>query len=84
MMDISLTDRRWNGEPGSWFPVRRENGERSAVLICPKCGRAAGLSHRIAGDGAVSPSVVCPYEPCDFHEFIRLTGWADVKERPNE
>jgi hypothetical protein len=32
-------------------------------------------NHRIASDGAVSPSVVCPNPQCDFHEFVRLEGW---------
>ena len=75
MREIPKTDKKWNGQPGSWFPVKRENGERSAMLLCPKCGKAAGLSHAIADDGTVSPSVVCPYDGCDFHEFIRIMDW---------
>jgi hypothetical protein len=31
--------------------------------------------HVISDDGSVSPSVVCPHEGCDFHEFIKLEDW---------
>lgn len=75
MINIPKTDLKWDGPKGSWFPVKRENGERSAMFICPNCGQAAGLSHEIKSDGIVHPSVVCPYEGCNFHDFIKLEGW---------
>lgn len=31
--------------------------------------------HRIAPDGTLSPSYVCPVKGCDFHEFVRFVGW---------
>jgi hypothetical protein len=31
--------------------------------------------HKIAADGTVSPSFVCPHPGCGFHEFIVLSGW---------
>jgi len=53
----------------------RRDGERTANLSCPNCGRVASLSdHAIHTDGTVNPSVVCPYG-CGFHEYIRLDKW---------
>jgi hypothetical protein len=47
-----------------------------AVVYCPKCDRPLSLlKHRIAEDGTVSPSVVCSWEGCNFHEHIKLVGW---------
>jgi len=77
MLDIPKTDLKWDGPKGSWFLVNRENG-KGAMFNCPKCGQYAGIdapNHTIADDGAVHPSVVCPYDNCDFHDYIRLIGW---------
>jgi hypothetical protein len=70
------------GPPGGcWQEVVREDGSRSALLCCPRCGKLQSLSaHVIAPDGAVSPSVECAYR-CGFHEGggssppVRLLGW---------
>lgn len=60
--------------PGTWKGLKTIKG-RSASFTCPN-GHIGTLSdHDIAEDGSVSPSVVCPYENCGFHEFIRLEGW---------
>jgi hypothetical protein len=72
-------------KPGTWkglmVPID-EIGKRyrkSASMTCPECGQISSLSgHDIADDGIVSPSVVCPYELCHFHEFIKLEGWDPV------
>lgn len=55
-------------------------------MRCPLCLRCATLrttdaagnheGHAVSEDGSVSPSVVCPYAPCAWHEFVRLSGWA--------
>lgn len=50
----------------------------SAIIYCPKCDQRLGLTHQIADDGTVSPSLVCTHEPCDFHEFVQLVGWPDA------
>lgn len=34
------------------------------------------MDHDIAPDGRVSPSVVCPFEGCDFHDHVVLEGWS--------
>lgn len=58
--------------PSSWW---KSNDEIWAV--CPN-GHAAWLSeHEIAhSDGAVTPSVVCPEDGCDFHDMVRLVDWS--------
>lgn len=37
--------------------------------------RLVSTVHRVADDGTVSPSYVCPVVGCGFHEFVRLVGW---------
>lgn len=52
------------------------DGKTIAVNYCPKCLKRGDLDeHQIAEDGTVTPSVVCPHEPCDFHDHVRLEGW---------
>lgn len=54
--------------------------KRSATLRCPKCGRWTSLSnHTISDNGEVNPSLVCPYENCNFHEYVTLEGWKSNK-----
>ncbi len=60
--------------PQTWWPIR-QGGRKSAMIVCPKCGCEAPLDHEIAADGTITPSLVCPYEPCDFHDWGRLEGW---------
>ncbi len=76
-------------EQGTWYPEGKRGEEHqlfSICIACPKCGKSAALwiernykkvgqNHSIAEDGTVSPSVVCPYAPCDFHEFVRLQDY---------
>lgn len=48
-----------------------------AELCCPDCGKVGSLgsNHVVASNGTVSPSDVCPFSPCTFHEMIFLDGW---------
>lgn len=48
-----------------------------AELCCPGCGKVCllGSNHVVGPDSNVTPSVVCPYPPCTFHEFITLDDW---------
>lgn len=62
-------------KPGQWTPTRASTG-KSAVIACPKCGIHGGLDHSIAADGTVMPSLVCPTNGCDFHEWGKLEGWS--------
>lgn len=61
---------------GTWIRWVYLPGRVTAALRCPTCGRVFCLAeHRIASDGRVSPSVVCPHRPCTFHVIMRLEGW---------
>lgn len=61
-------------EGGGWIE-HPEPGVVKPDLYCPGCGRSGHLGgHEIRPDGAVSPSVVCPFE-CGFHAFVILDGW---------
>jgi len=64
---------------GTWirwhWPWPFPAGRPTAAMPCPKCNRAFCLAeHTIAGDGRVSPSVVCPHG-CGYHVMMKLDGW---------
>ena len=60
--------------PLRWRTVHLDGRPQQAV--CCANGHAAFLDdHEIAADGTVSPSLVCPEDGCDFHEFVKLEGW---------
>lgn len=72
---------------GTWWLEPWGDGEGQTVQVKPPCGhigtlwsRRPGSSdsthHGISADGQVSPSVVCPRDGCDFHQFIILQDWA--------
>jgi hypothetical protein len=48
-----------------------------AETCCPGCKRGAllGSNHVVVAGGIVSPSVVCPFPPCTFHDFVVLDDW---------
>lgn len=60
-------------EPGTWVPL----GENNAMVTCrDNREHVATLSgHEIDEDGVVTPSLVCPYDGCKFHEWVKLEGW---------
>lgn len=75
--DRMITLRQGN-KKGQWQGLSRspEDGGRTTTLRCPECGQPAGLfDHEIKEDGTVHPSVVCPYDGCSFHDYVRLEGW---------
>lgn len=52
-----------------------EDGTQRVVrLTCPNGHYALLDDHEIAGDGSVTPSVLCPWH-CGFHDTVRLMGW---------
>lgn len=47
-----------------------------AHVTCPKCGFKANLSsHKVAENGIVTPSLICPRGGCTFHEWVVLENW---------
>ena len=39
-----------------------------------------GSIHRVAEDGTVTPSYVCPVDGCTFHDWVRLVGFDATHE----
>ena len=42
--------------------------------------RMTGSIHRVAEDGTVTPSYVCPVGGCTFHDWVRLVGFDATHE----
>lgn len=70
-----------SGVKGTWklLPANRDK-KQLILLTCPNCKGLCTLHngddyHAIAADGVVTPSVICPHDSCDYHEFIRLLDW---------
>jgi hypothetical protein len=62
--------------PMHWAPCSAQSmANFKASMTCPNGHGLILRNHRIASDGAVFPSVVCPNPQCDFHEFVQLEGW---------
>lgn len=74
---LAPSNRREDMPAGSWRLVMWGD-DRSFIISCPKCGLEACANHSIEPNGDVNPSVVCPHDGCDFHEFVTLEGWADA------
>jgi hypothetical protein len=72
------------GGPLTWRPVVPST-DRPAVLAqqfalatCASGHECAlsGRVHRVAADGVVAPSYVCPVAGCGFHVWVRLLDWS--------
>lgn len=75
LLHHAAADDAWLVIPGQWRSGTRD-GRRTATVSCPDCGRSASLSdHEIRADGTVTPSLVCPFDDCDFHAWVKLEGW---------
>lgn len=60
---------------GEWCFVISYSKKREPAIGCPNCGCHARLDHEIAADGTITPSIVCPFKDCDFHNWGVLEGW---------
>ena len=59
--------------PNEWQRSRR--GEK-ALITCRQCGEETAIvTHTVASDGTVTPSLVCPIPDCTEHIMGRLEGW---------
>ncbi len=66
----------WLIHKQTWRPGKLTSGAVTVTASCPKCGRGCSLSqHAISASGEVTPSVVCPFGDCDFHDYIKLEDW---------
>lgn len=78
--ELTLLGGRKNKHAGRW-KGGISDGKKTANASCPKCGRIASLSqHSISQDGKVTPSLVCPFDDCDFHDYVKLVGWAERRK----
>lgn len=51
----------------------------TVAFPCGGCDRLMALpNHRVAADGSVAPSVVCPHG-CGWHVFLLLKDWKRVE-----
>jgi hypothetical protein len=76
-IDVPKTEARAFEEPlNSWKPYRHPDGSRGAIYTCPNGHTGSLEGWKIADDGAVSPSVDCSPNGCDFHDHIRLLDWS--------
>lgn len=69
-------------DPCTWKPVRRSHLDPrasaepwTAAAVCANDHACVYSEHAVAPDGTVTPSVVCPYDNCGFHEMVKLEGW---------
>ena len=69
------------GVPGAWWIWKTPAGN-VVMVCCPRCKRLIHLSkdHKIADDGIVTPSCVCPTPTCDFHGRVKLLDWDPAVE----
>ena len=76
---IDLAQWQGTGSPAPmmWKECHpRTRSTFKAELTCSN-GHAVSLrGHSIEVDGVVSPSVVCTVPGCNFHDFVRLSGWS--------
>ena len=73
---IQSTRRDGVMRKGEWRGGQKTGSERTALVCCPGCGRISTLSkHTIDPDGTVTPSLVCPFPHCDFHDMVKLADW---------
>lgn len=56
--------------PSTWFRTK----QGTLFVTCPNGHTASLIDHSVSSDGEVTPSLVCPEDSCDFHEFVRLNG----------
>ena len=76
-------DSRWDLPTGTYYynPNAMSDGKKVGLLLisCPRGKEGdlhvATLPHEVKEDGTVNPSIVCPYEGCDWHIFGQLLGW---------
>ena len=70
--DAMSTPRRWCRT----LRVAGQKREHIVYVTCPLCSGPMTLTaYVIETDGTVRPCLVCPYEPCRFREYVKLTDW---------
>lgn len=71
-----------DGTPGPWWTVLTDEKKvRQTYVMCPECGKLAGIGppmsdHVIHSDGRVDGSLLCPTKGCGWHQNIRLESFS--------
>jgi hypothetical protein len=81
MNATAIPKRTAAGQAPSWYvenvgPTDKESWH--VAFVCPRGHMGWMDNHKIAADGKVTPSVVCPVKDCGFHQYITLTGWTPL------
>lgn len=59
-----------------WVPTPKATNGVKAIVWCPDCNLRIGIrGHEISETGELSPSLVCPHEGCNFHEYVQLRNY---------
>lgn len=77
----------WAPVPGGDEPGRVWNAPGAFALLKCAHGHVATLTaptHRADAAGKVTPSCVCPYAGCNFHEWAELEGWQPHDPTPTQ
>ena len=61
-------------QPGMWRKALKINGQKIAVMACPRCGQKIALDG-IDRTGQVSVPVKCESRYCKFNDNVALAGW---------
>ena len=61
--------------PLTWGWSGEGKGVRVLLARCANGHVSSFMDHDVDGDGVVSPSMVCGYPDCGWHEFGILEGW---------
>lgn len=74
---ITRTDAADRPPALHWTPCHPTTRARFKASMACSSGHVLTLrAHRIAPDGRVAPSVVCPMHGCAFHAYVRLEDWS--------
>lgn len=78
MVKVIMKSKTKTLTPGTYTGGGLVDGSRTALVACPLCGNVSSLSdHTIDNEGVVTPSLICPYPGCSFHEHVILQDWID-------
>ena len=67
-----------HGNSGVLDQLRWYMSDRRLILVCPNGHHSFLADHQIASNGIVSPSCVCPWDGCGFHEYVTLVDWTPL------
>lgn len=76
---IALRQHLGDGRPPElhWKASHPSTIRRFKAEVTCSIGHSITLrDHSVEADGRVIPSIVCKQPGCDFHEIVRLEGWA--------